>query len=1350
MKLKSANRIAVSVCVVVILLNLAGFSLFDAFRNEQRQILQTQRHASQQVNNLIAAVSRLASYARAFAATGEERHEHDYWKEARLLRSQEKAEVALRNMGLPPQEITLIETARLNFSRLVAIDEQAFAEIRGGRGARAVELVFGENYNRILDGIYLPITQFNEQMTRRMDGDLLRIEGRLQLAWWGSISLNLLNVLLVVGAFGVLYRRHVLNPLAQLNEQIQLFNEGKQTGKLSFLDDAGEIGDLARSLAAYHQSGTEIADEQWVKSQQAAIAGELQAAESFSDLAYVFLSRVAPLINAGHGVFYVYESDRRLLRMLAQYAYSERKSLAQTFALGEGLVGQCALEMVPIIITRPPVDYVRIRSSLGEAPPCTIMVLPVVSGKRVLAVVELACFKPFEKRERNLLDGLMPVLCMNLEILERNVRTQRLLEKTQQQAERMEEQAVQLHEQTEAIEEQRNSVSALLDEQNVIFESVSSGIAVMRNRVLQKCNVQLGRIFGRPVENMIGESVQDWYAGDPAAFDMAGVDERLGRGESVRREVQMRRADGAVFWARLSGRALDSKNIAHGVVWTFDDITDEHKSADAMREARQIAEDAARTKSDFLANMSHEIRTPMNAIIGMAHLALKGGLSARQADRVRKIQQSGQHLLGIINDVLDFSKIEAGKLAIESIDFELGQVLDNVAVLIGEKAAAKGLELIHEVAPDVPETLVGDPLRLGQILVNYGNNAVKFTERGEVAIKVRRLDERRKEDGKDGGQGIMLRFEVRDTGIGLTPEQQEHMFRSFTQADASTTRKYGGTGLGLAISKHLAELMGGSVGVESEYGKGSVFWFTVRLRVSTAPRRRLLPGPDLRGRRMLVVDDNAHARRVLAGMLSSMGFAADSTESSVQAVDAVKHAADTGTPYDIVFIDSQMPDADGLQAGATIRGLELTPLPRLIMVASYGREGMMDEALAAGFADVLVKPVNPSLLFDAVIGVLGGTHPDAAGRTLGVPEEASVASIAGARFLLVEDNEMNQEVAVALLDDAGFLVDVAGNGQIAVDMLRQRGEGFYDAVLMDMQMPVMDGLSATAEIRRWPAYASLPIVAMTANAMEQDRERCLAAGMNDYVAKPIDPDELLRVLRKWVKPRKNGHSEAVPSAAAPFRQAADGESDGQLPEGIDGLDSALGMRHASGKYPLYLSMLRRFVDGQRMVGGEIGSALDGNDWARAEYLTHTLKGNAGNIGAVSLQIEAASLESALRNRQPSEVAAGLLMSLAVRLDALLAALEGWLPRQEAPSSGGIDGFSEESGKAALNEKLSKLAQLLAEGDSLAVELWNDDIASFKELFPEEWRLIEQGVHSFDFEAALSALQRAAAARGLEV
>ena len=643
-----------------------------------------------------------------------------------------------------------------------------------------------------------------------------------------------------------------------------------------------------------------------------------------------------------------------------------------------------------------------------------------------------------------------------------------------------------------------------------------------------------------------------------------------------------------------------------GILAWLTDITHLKQAEEEIRKAKEAAEAAARTKADFLANMSHEIRTPMNAIIGMSHLALKTELNSRQKDYLKKIQQSGQHLLGIINDILDFSKIEAGKLSMEKTDVHLDEMLDNVANLISEKAAAKGLELVIDVAADVPNDLVGDPLRLGQILINYANNAVKFTETGEIDVRVRLA--------ADHGDEVTVRFEVCDTGIGLTAEQKARLFQSFQQADTSTTRKYGGTGLGLAISKKLAEMMGGEVGVDSAPGKGSVFWFSARLGRGR-PRRALVPAPDLHGRRMLVVDDNENARAVLVEMLGSMQFEVEAVASGADSVTAVRDAAAAGKPFAIVFLDWQMPGMDGLEAGRQIKGLGLDATPHLIMVSAYGREEMQKGAEAGGFDDVLIKPVSPPMMFDVVMRTLGADLDGGeADEDKSSAPEAALATFKGLRALLVEDNEFNQQVASEMLADLGMTVEVAENGKVAVDKV---AAGRYAIVLMDMQMPVMDGVTAAAEIRK-RGHAELPIVAMTANAMQSDRDKCLAAGMNDHLAKPIDPDSLAAALLKWTRP-----------AAGPPPRPAAAAGRPELPEidedifDFEPMGSIFKWNMARMK-----PMLVGFLQDAAAKAGALEVAVGGGDHTQVRQIAHSLKGTANTAGAMRLGRMAADIEAA--------------------------------------------------------------------------------------------------------------------------
>jgi two-component system, sensor histidine kinase and response regulator len=768
------------------------------------------------------------------------------------------------------------------------------------------------------------------------------------------------------------------------------------------------------------------------------------------------------------------------------------------------------------------------------------------------------------------------------------------------------------------------------------------------------CNLAFAESVGRQTtQEIVGLSPRYLFDANTAGQMVEHQEQVVG--EAVQKVVEywITYPDGRrVLVETVTSPLLDDNGKLQGVLGISRNITERKKAEEQIRRAKETAEDATRMKSDFLANMSHEIRTPMNAIIGLSHLVLKTELTARQRDYLTKVQTSGQHLLGVINDILDFSKVEAGKLDLDNTDFELEKLLDNTGAFISEKSHAKGLELVFEVAPDVPGQLVGDSLRLGQILLNYANNAVKFTDAGEIVISVR-ASERTDKD-------VLLHFRVRDTGIGLTQEQMGRLFQSFSQADTSTTRKFGGTGLGLAISKNLAELMGGQVGVESEYGKGSTFWFSARLGIGTAVRRQLLPNPDLRGRRALVVDDNDHARAVILDMLRGMTFETHEAASGSAAIDEVRRAAAAGHPYDVVYLDWRMPGMDGMETARRIRALGLVTTPMFLMVTAYGREEILKEAESAGIQNVLVKPVNASVLFDTTMDVLGGRRPEpVAGPPLQGPDQR-LAMLRGARILLVEDNEINQQVAREMLQDCGFVVDVAENGEIALGLVQKFP---YDLVFMDMQMPVMDGVTATREIRKHGRLEMLPIVAMTANAMEQDRRKCMEAGMNDFLIKPIDPREMTTILARWVRPLRA--PAPAPLALSPMPPVPAPASADSVPQDIAGLDTALGLSRMMGKKTLYAAMLRRYAEGQRDVVREIRQALALGNAATAERVAHTTKAVSANIGATFVQERAADLEAALRQGADAAQLEPLVLALEQPMTDLLAALQAQLALEPA-------------------------------------------------------------------------------------
>ena len=837
-------------------------------------------------------------------------------------------------------------------------------------------------------------------------------------------------------------------------------------------------------------------------------------------------------------------------------------------------------------------------------------------------------------------------------------------------------------------------------------------------------NDEICRQLGYPREELLRLTISDINRDLPVTAVQQYATELRATGGSMRLETLHQRKDGASYPVAVTVY-LHHPAGQEWLIAFWEDITARKAAEAELVIARDAAQAADRAKSAFLANMSHEIRTPMNAIIGMAHLALKTELMPRQRDYLEKIRGSGQHLLGILNDILDFSKIDAGMLAVERIDFDLEKVIDNVTSLVGERAAAKGLELIVSLDAQVPLRLVGDPLRIGQVLVNFVNNAVKFTERGEISIRIATLN--RSDDE------VVLRFSVRDTGIGISEDQRKQLFQSFQQADVSITRKFGGTGLGLAIAKRLAELMGGGVGVESTPGTGSTFWFTVRVGKGRDTARPLLPKPDLRGRRVLLVDDNAYAREVIGEMLQGMTFEVRSVDSGAAALDELEHATAAGRPYEVVLLDWQMPVMDGIATAREIRHRARSKPPLLLMVTAYDRDELIRSAEEVGIADILSKPLTPSILFDSLMQQFGSetvVRRQTSADTSTAPP--AIDSLVGRHVLLVEDNDLNQEVATELLREIGLTVDLAPDGAVAVEKVQHN---VYDLVLMDMQMPVMDGVTATREIRKLPNLHDLPIVAMTANVMAGDREACLAAGMNDHIAKPIDPHDLIEKLLRWAKPQDRGADNGPDLAAGGARpDRPPTPPSAHLLEGIAGLDPAAGLRQAMGRDTLYLKLLQKFVAGQAETPERLATALRAGDWAGAERLAHTVKGVAAQIGAQELRALAEQLEHAIRNREPEARVAELQDAMANTLKTLIETITDRLP-WSTPAGQATPRTDPEQ----VTQLCSQLHELLSQDDFACETLFNENEAVLRAALGDHFPRIAEAIHNYDFATALDQL-----------
>lgn len=1435
MRIQRTSQLITAGVIALSTLSLACALWSLRLRHQEEQAYETRRVSLDLAERLAAGSDTLTTAVRGYAATGQRSYYDAFQKELTLDRSRDLALKQLTKLELSESELDLLTRAKANSDKLVNLETLAMQAVANDDLRSAIAMVFGDEYQQAKASITQPISELRRQLFKRTSDRARELGSRATMAGFIAMSCLLLNVATMLAALLLFYRRRVVNPLVDLNQNLRDLADRKSGAVIDFQNDTSEIGELARSMEKYHLSVEEAEGQSWVKANVSEISDSLQTSEQAEDFGNRLLSLLVPLVGGASGAFHLLrESDGRY-HYTSGYSDKAPEN-PQGFAPGESIVGQAAAGKELIMMSDLPPGYMRIASGLGEAPPKVLAVIPIVTQERCLGVVEIASFTTLTEQQRDLLDEAAGMVALKLDVLQRNLRTRELLEKvraTEKTARASQKQLRTLIDSIRAVifmkdrEGRHLLVNSYFEEvTGISLESIkgktdfevmpqeaAEGIVSKDREVMESgetityeesvpgpdgvtfhyltTKVPLindeGEVYGmcgvatditarkqqeaemqhigfmadsaldltkagywhidysdpdyyhqsERAARLTGEELtpdgryhldNEWFSrlteADPETAQHAAeryqgaVDGKYQNYDAT--YAYKRPCDGKIVWLHASGTVVrDDDGKALFMYGVYQDVTDLKLLETDLIAAKEKAEEATGMKSLFLANMSHEIRTPMNAIIGLSHLALKTPLNSKQRDYVSKVHDAGTALLTIINDILDFSKIEAGKLDIESIDFEMDEVLSSVTTLTAQKAHEKDLEFLADVPASIPEYLHGDPLRLGQILTNLVNNSVKFTERGEIHLKVELLEQK--------GDKVQLKFSVRDTGIGMTPEQTSKLFQAFTQADMSTTRKHGGTGLGLTISQKLVEMMEGRIWVESEAGVGSTFLFTVWLEVGSATGQRKLLPEQLLKLNVLVADDNSAAREILADALQGITDQVDVVSSGAEAVAAVKQR-DASAPYDLVFMDWKMPGMNGLEASRRIKDdALLLKQPAIVMVTAFGREEVREEAERMHIEEFLVKPVTKSMIVDTLVTLFA---PDAVETTDAVASEPHADRLKGARILLAEDNEINQQIAVELLEGVGAQVTVAHHGQEAVTHLEQAPEAF-DLVLMDLQMPVMGGHEATLKIRSDARFKELPIIAMTAHATHEEKQRCLDAGMLDHISKPIDPSVLYETVGRFFQ-------AAAPSPSTPLPAVP--STPPELPD-IEGLDTKDGLARVAGNQKLYLKLLRQFSEQQGNAISEIREALSQNDPAHAERLAHTLKGVAANLGAKPVQTAAGHLEEILRSRGGTSQTDPALQEVSRVLDPLMTGLKGFLPASEVATANRASQVPIDPDQT--RSVATQLLELLSESDSAAIELAETNPATLAPLFLEaKWADFLQLMQNFDFAAAEAQLAAA--------
>jgi PAS domain S-box-containing protein len=1216
-KLISAGIVLLCTCGLVTSLTAAHYYGLALQQEKARNLV------ADITGELFAANKSLTRLARQYVASGEERFRQQYLADFLQNKAFEKAFSASQVLAFNATETAQLLNVKRLHEEQAQVEQYSMLLRQQGSPEQPINQLAYIEMEQYLHGL---LTEVRKSSYARADQLVHVARSKAQVAEKLAVGVQVLGMLFMFAVLIFYVQRKLISPLLRLTEQTRLLQAGELLSGFAQQHNSTEIGNLARALEGYRLANELARQQGWVKECISDLGLTLQGSSSLASFEADLRQALKGLLNFAEMQLASSENQRQSCRSPVHFSlpllhdgqqlatlelgFTQKPQATQLLLLdslceplgvflgtlaqrtqNQQLLSELEDRQVTLAATE---SWYR---GIIQAAPDGLLVFDE-QGQVVLANPE--CEQIFGYAQGALLGQHFKVLVPDgqREVLNQIMRDFFSGAKDK----RGEGMARRQDGSTFAIEVRLSDLPSLdglqlflcvavrdlsmrklherrllqaHEQQHAIFTAAPYGIALLRNGAIIQANPRLHELFGYAEGEMLQQSPTVWISAAGLAEKEVGVRQQLSRGETFRSELQLQRKDGSAFWGSVSARAIQADDLPAGSIWIVEDISLQQAAVNDMREARQLAEDAAQMKAEFLANMSHEIRTPMNAIIGMSHLLGQTHLDWQQQDYLDKVRGASRHLLGVINDILDFSKVEAGKLELDVQDFNLEQLLREVADQVRPRIEAKGLDLLFEVADDLPKRLSGDPLRLRQVLLNYLSNAEKFTEQGQILVRVSAQP--------TVAEPWLVEFSVTDSGIGMDQTQCARLFRSFQQADASTTRRYGGTGLGLAIAKQLSELMGGTVTVQSRPGVGSCFSFSAHLR---AAEQQLEP-----------------------------------------------------------------------------------------VIASHSPQSM------------------PRFL--------------------------------GARVLLVEDNELNQQVAAELLRATACQVDVAGDGQQALELLAQR---HYDLVLMDMQMPVLDGLATTTQIRLHPEWADLPVIAMTANALKRDRDSCLAVGMNDFISKPFEPQVLFNLLRHWLQERLAPSLEVVPlaaSASAALNVTALQQA---------GLNVPAGLKRVLGKQELYLSLLRKYAGGQGELLDALQDALARQDISTVEHLAHACKGVSATIGAEWIATAAGTLEQAASDGVAIACLREHIEALDLPLRRLLQTLQEQLPVEQPQTLSHID-------RPLLQSVGVRLHELLSDNDAAAANLFQPHASLLRAVCARRCQTLDDALARFDFESALVALEQ---------